>query len=185
MRTHHISLNKAPQGYQFSLEPKMVDIVDLLKDQKAANILDVGCGTGRHSRFLAKHAFSVYALDFSQKALVSLTKSIYRSQSKSLSPLRAHFTALPFQTACMDAILCFSTIHHGFHREIVQALQEFARVLHPGGFLFLDILSQNDPSYGIGTSIEPHTFVGGRSGEENIPHHYVSQNGNCQFVVSL
>ena len=41
--------------------------------------------------------------------------------------------------------------------------------------MFLDILSQNDPSYGIGTTIEPHTFVGGRIGEENIPHHYVSQ----------
>jgi hypothetical protein len=75
----------------------------------------------------------------------------------------------------MDAILCFSAIHHGLYREIVLAIQEFLRVLRPGGFLFLDILSRKDSTYGLGKALEPHTFVGGRSGEEDIPHHYVSQ----------
>ncbi len=83
-------------------------------------------------------------------------------------------TALPFQTGCLDAICCFSTIHHNRFADIVMTLQEFARVLRPGGFLFFDILSRNDPSYGRGSVLEPDTFIGSRSGEENIPHHYTS-----------
>jgi len=84
-------------------------------------------------------------------------------------------TSLPFQTACLDAICCFSTIHHNRFSDIVMILQEFARVLRSGGLLFLDILSRNDSSYGRGRLLEPHTFIGSRSGEDNIPHHYTSR----------
>jgi ubiquinone/menaquinone biosynthesis C-methylase UbiE len=174
MRTHHISLIEGPTGYQFSLAPRVSEVIRLLRDQHAISVLDVGCGTGRHSRYLAHHAFTVYALDVQHKTLASLTRPVNRNQPGHLYPVTASFTTLPFQTACMDAICCFSTIHHSRFSDIIRALQEFARILRPGGLLCLDILSRNDPSYGQGSLLEPHTFVGSRTGEDGILHYYAS-----------
>ena len=175
MRTHHISLIEGPTGHQFSLAPRVSEMIRLLKDQHAISVLDVGCGMGRHSRNLAHHAFTVYALDICHETLTSLARPINRDQPGHLFPVTASFTTLPFQTACMDAICCFSTIHHSRFSDIVMTLQEFRRILRPGGLLFMDILSRNDPSYGCGSLLEPHTFIGSRSGEDNIPHHYTSR----------
>jgi ubiquinone/menaquinone biosynthesis C-methylase UbiE len=174
MRTHHISLIEGPTGYEFSLAPRVSKMIRLLKDQGALSVLDVGCGTGRHSRYLAHYAFTVYALDICHETLTPLTRPVNRDQPGHLYPVMASMTSLPFQTASLDAICCFSTIHHNRFSDIVMTLREFARVLRPGRLLCLDILSRNDPSYGRGSLLEPHTFIGSRSGEDNIPHHYTS-----------
>ena len=174
MRTHHISLIEGPAGFEFSLAPRVSEMIHQLKDQHAVSVLDVGCGTGRHSRHLSQHGFIVYALDTSHETLTSLARPVNRDQSGHLYPVMARMTALPYQAACLDAVCCFSTIHHNRFSDIVMTLQEFTRVLRPGGYLCLDILSRNDPSYGRGSVLEPHTFIGSRSGEDNIPHHYTS-----------
>ena len=150
-------------------------MIRLLQDQRACSVLDAGCGTGRHSRHLAHHGLTAYALDICHETLVPLTQPVRRDQPGHLVPVTAGMASLPFQTACMDAICCFSTLHHSRFSDIVMTIQEFARVLRPGGLLFLDVLSQNDPSYGRGRQLEPHTFIGSRSGEEDIPHYYTSR----------
>ncbi len=47
--------------------PEVIDIVPLLP--KSAKILDVGCGDGRHSLYLADLGFEVDAFDISQNAI--------------------------------------------------------------------------------------------------------------------
>jgi len=175
MRIHHISLLESSTGYQFSLAPKVNEMVELLKAHQVFSVLEVGCGMGQHSRYLIHHAFKVYALDIHYEILASLTPSVTPTHPGHFCPVTASFTKLPFQTASMDAIWCLSTIHHSNFSGIVMALQEFARILRPGGFLCLDILSRNDPSYGQGIPLGSHTFIGSRTGEEDIPHHYTTQ----------
>ncbi len=55
-------------------------------------------------------------------------------------------------------------------------IDEIHRVLKPNGILITDLLSVEDQSFGIGKMIEANTFVGGRKGEEGIPHHYTDEN---------
>jgi ubiquinone/menaquinone biosynthesis C-methylase UbiE len=185
MRTHHISLLESPTGYQFSLAPKVDEMVELLKAHQVVSVLDVSCGIGQHSRYLIHHAFMVYALDIHYDILASLTPSVTPTHPGYLCLVTANFTRLPFQTACMDTIWCLSTIHHSRFPGIVMALQEFTRILCPGGFLCLDILSRNDPSYGQGTPLEPHMFIGSRIGEEDIPHHYTTQEEITQILSAF
>jgi cyclopropane fatty-acyl-phospholipid synthase-like methyltransferase len=58
------------QGRVFS-EPHedMPGIVQLLQDQGASTILDLGSGTGRHVVYLAQRGFSVFGLDSSLEGI--------------------------------------------------------------------------------------------------------------------
>ena len=43
------------------------------------------------------------------------------------------------------------------------------------GVVGTDFVTTEDSTYGIGKEIAPKTFVGGRPGEENIPHYYTTR----------
>ena len=44
-------------------------LVKLFKELKVKNILDLGCGSGRHLVYLAKHGFNVYGFDVSEHGI--------------------------------------------------------------------------------------------------------------------
>ncbi|NLB54127.1 MAG: hypothetical protein GX808_14485, partial [Syntrophomonadaceae bacterium] len=50
---------------QKDLLPTVVSAVELFKSSNVKNVLDLGCGTGRHSIFLANSGFAVTATDIS------------------------------------------------------------------------------------------------------------------------
>lgn len=54
-------------------------------------------------------------------------------------------------------------------------IDEIYRILKLNGVLIADILSTEDQSFGVGEQIEKNTFVGGREGEDGIPHHYSNE----------
>ena len=54
---------------QIQVLPRVRRIVPFLKQNKVRKILDLGCGTGRHTVFLAQHGFNVTAIDISDAAL--------------------------------------------------------------------------------------------------------------------
>ena len=60
-------------------------------------------------------------------------------------------------------------------------INEIFRVLKPGGILITDLLSIEDDSFGLGEEIEKNTFVGGREGEEGIPHFYTTDKEIKEF----
>lgn len=51
--------------------------------------------------------------------------------------------------------------------------------------MHVDFLSVYDDSFGLGQEIEKNTFVGSREGEENVAHHYITDEGiqelTCKF----
>ncbi len=54
----------------------MNSLIKLLKKEKARRILDLGCGTGRHTILLAKSGFDVYGMAISREGLKLTRKSI-------------------------------------------------------------------------------------------------------------
>lgn len=97
------------------LEPheNMANLAGFLKQRDAKTILDLGCGTGRHTVFLAAQGFDVYGLDSSFQGL-ELTKEWLKE-----SNLNAHLTmqdmskSLPYQDNFFDAVISVQVIHHG------------------------------------------------------------------------
>ncbi len=143
--------------------------------QGYGRVLDLCCGYGQHSLDLAEKGFYVTALDQDQKKIDHLS-NISRNYDYHIDIVNADMKDTSLKSSSYDAILCISAIHHQTYYNITKTIDEIHRLLVPNGLLLLDILSTDDMTFGMGTQIEHNTFVGSRSGEENVPHHYVTEN---------
>ena len=71
----------------------------------AKNILDVGCGTGRHAVWLAEQGFSVHGCDLSP-AMIAHAQSVAVSSGLEVEFFEADMSALPTGLGPYDGILC-------------------------------------------------------------------------------
>lgn len=122
-------LNRHYQKEQFDLVQK------LLPDVEGRAILDIGCGTGRNSRYFASRGAMVMGIDFSGRAIDiarELSKGsnpAYRQQSIfDLSEKEGYDIAVSWGTV---AIACKNK------SELLQALRNIRQALKPGGTLLL------------------------------------------------
>lgn len=108
------------------------------RDLAGRLILEIGCGRGDFSCWLAKQGerpARVVAADF---ALTALAKGARYAKGANLSSLAwqaADVQSIPFTDSSFDTVFSCETIEH-VPRPFV-ALVELARVLKPGGRLFL------------------------------------------------
>ena len=166
---------------QFRVLPKIRRASSIFKKANYEKILDLGCGTGRHTIFLAKEGFSVYATDISTTGI-----NIVKNKAKSLGLNNIHFKQhdmrrIPFADSFFDAVVCTWTIYHGTLNEIRKTVGEIYRVLKPNGTVLTDFLSLADATYGLGEEIERNTFFGAKNQEEDIPHHYSTREELIQL----
>jgi SAM-dependent methyltransferase len=113
-------------------------LVTLLDLPVGARVLDVPCGQGRHARLLAEAGYAVDALDYSAHLLRVARASPATSTGQRVRYHRGDMRTLPARwTGRFEAVVNLFT-SFGFFRhpaEDVRVLQEFARVLVPGGVL--------------------------------------------------
>lgn len=109
--------------------------------------LDIACGTGNYSRFLASRGYHVTALDFSSRAL-AVARSRAEPSAMPIEYIEADVTRLSAVLAAkrqFDLVLDYSLIHHlppdDFHRHA----RQFASRLTPTGKLLVVCYSDTDP----------------------------------------
>ena len=155
-----------------SFTPFFKENIQLFKEIGYERILDIGCGYGKHSIYLAENNFNVTSIDINAQAIEWLKRYIDRKSISNITLIQADMNSLPFQDNYFDAVICTSVLHHQDFKQIENSISEIYRVLRRRGYFLFDFLSVEDDSFGIGEEIEKNTFVGSREGEENIPHHY-------------
>lgn len=104
-----------------------------LPDLHDRDVLEIGCGTGVNTRYLAEQGRSVHALDFSTGML---------DQARANVPAaHVHFEQQDIRQtwsladASVDLVICTLVLEHIEHLE--PAFDEAARVLRPGGEFFV------------------------------------------------
>ncbi len=112
---------------------------DTLARSGRRNVLDVGCGGGRHVIHLLRLGMSVTAGDVWAPALAETRRWLAREGLHAYL-VKLDMTALPFADATFDAVLSVNVLHHAQPSEARAAVQEVLRVLRPGG-LFLAVLA--------------------------------------------
>jgi ubiquinone/menaquinone biosynthesis C-methylase UbiE len=158
------------QGY-FTVLPKIKKAVGLFRQKGYRRILDLACGTGRHTLYLAQRGFELYATDMAGTAL-----EMAREKAEKLGLYNIHFQehdmrSIPFADNYFDAVICTLAIHHGTAEQIQKTIDEVYRVLTPGGIFITDIPSVTTGGYKNGREIEKNTLIG-KKAEEDVPHHY-------------
>ncbi len=142
----------------------------LLREAGASRALDLGCGAGRHSIFLASLGFSVLAFDASISGI-----AFARSQVKgdSINFAIGLMTELPIEDFSFDYLVAWNVIYHGNRTIVSRSLGEIRRVLRPGGFFQGTLLSKSNDRCGRGREIAPDTYVlEGAQDDKAHPHVY-------------
>lgn len=112
-------------------------LIEIMQLPVGARILDVPCGQGRHAHLLAEAGYDVDGLDYSAHLLAAAEK---RGTGKTLRYTRGDMRKLPAKwRGKFDAVINLFTSFGFFShpREDAKVIEEFARVLKPGGiFVF-------------------------------------------------
>ena len=118
-------LNEWEKNFNFYFQPVKTDF---LKDR---TVLEVGCGKGRHTYYIAKIAKEIIAVDFSQAIDVA---SYNNKEHKNIHFIQADIDNLPFKKNFFDFIFCIGVLHHlpkpeqGFNK-LVDLLKNNAGIL--------------------------------------------------------
>lgn len=95
-------------------------------------VVDIGCGPGNTSGFLADLNVDVAGLDLSRNLVVEAKKRF-----RGIPFIRGDMIALPFGDGALDGITCFYGIVHFTGEQIQQAFQQAHRVLNYDGLFLL------------------------------------------------
>ena len=127
-------------------------------DRSAVRLLDLGCGTGACTWYMAREGFSVSAIDGSATGVEQTRKRLIH-EGLTADCQVGDFKHLPWKSASFDGALDNAAIYANPYSECRLAVQEVRRVLKPGGVFLSSNFTPQTWGYGLGEEVEPGGFV--------------------------
>ena len=123
-----------PKFYAQHLKPYTL----IAQEAYGKKILEVGCGDGFGSAFLAKTAGEVIGIDYDQKTILRAREKYILANLRFMS---MGADRLEFEDNCFDLVCSFQVIEHIPEDKIPRYLAEIKRVLRNDGKLYLSTLN--------------------------------------------
>ncbi|MHC4983586.1 MAG: class I SAM-dependent methyltransferase [Planctomycetota bacterium] len=129
----------------WSAEEPSPHVVKFLKrmagEIPGGELLDVGCGEGRHAIAAAGLGFEVTAIDYEPLALRRARRIARAKGAAGITFRKADIFHLPFRPGRFDAALDCGCLHHQRKSEWPAYKAAILRVLKPGGYFALSVFS--------------------------------------------
>ena len=123
---------------------------------KDARVADVGCGDGALARFMTRESAAVIGIEPGPAQLAKARTAAPAGDERYVMGLAE---ALPLRDASLDIVVLFNSLHHVPVALQRAALDEAARVLVPGGWLFIMEPLAEGPYFELTRPIEDETAV--------------------------
>ena len=117
-------------------------VIDAMGLSPGAQVLDVGCGYGRHAMELAARGFHVVGLDLSTPLLVRGGEEAHR-RGLTINFIRGDMRELDFDAQFDGAYCLFSTFGYFDDETNKKTASNIARALKPGGRVMFEILNRD------------------------------------------
>jgi ubiquinone/menaquinone biosynthesis C-methylase UbiE len=154
-----------------NIHDRVVEFADSMHARGCLRILDLGCGSGRHTAYLAAEGFEVWGMDNSPNGL-AFTRERLEKASLTADLRLADMEHLPYQDHFFDGVISIHVIFHNTRAGLERTLAEIDRVLRPGGRALVTFLSPRGYRYGAGDEIEKDTFITDSGVDKGERHHF-------------
>ncbi len=115
-------------------------LADFWQEEEVKNVLDVGCGSGKHLLKLVEAGFEVTGFDVSQEA-IRLAKERFKAAGERGEFKRASmYESWPYEDNSFGAVMALRSFNHGNRKQIREAIVEIKRVLKPQGWFYMSVL---------------------------------------------
>jgi tellurite methyltransferase len=141
---------KARQEYGFvwleTPDPSFAEMFQAIKDllPSYSRALDIGCGEGRNSFFLADNKLDVLGIDDAPTAIQVASELATLRNRTGVSFREMDALALPPSLGTFDVIVQWSVLNHLFPDQHTFFTSEVARLTKPGSFVLLSEYSTHD-----------------------------------------
>lgn len=119
------------------------------KPETDIRVLDIGCGNGRNSRYLASRGMRVIGIDLSPAQIdIARHRANEELPDADIEFFVGDATRLPFRDDRFDAVLYIATLHHLASRgQRAESLAEVHRVLGPGGLALVSVWAREQDKF--------------------------------------
>lgn len=154
--------------------PEIFPVVQRWQEKKYQSVLDLGCGTGRHSIFLANLGFTVSAFDLAEDGIDALRIKISDS-NLNIDIQLGDMLNLPYEPESFDCILSMFTIQHTDIEGLKIILKSIYSVLKPEGEAFITLTSKQSDSWEKhkDSRVNDNTLIKTEGPELDVPHTYL------------
>lgn len=160
-----------------AIQKEMSRIINVFRKYNIQRVLDLACGSGRYTAYLAEKGFELYGIDISEEG-IKKAESLLQDRS-----LHANFTVgsmykkLPYEDGFFDAVVCIRALHHGRIENIQKAISEIERVLKPNGLVYATVRKRIPKNRILPHRyIAPRTYVPLEGKEKGLVHYLFNKN---------
>jgi SAM-dependent methyltransferase len=158
-------------------EPELMALIPIMQAAGCRQVLDAGCGVGRHLLPLLQAGFQVGGVDCDAQVLGLLKKRLKDAGLAAAGPYlaQADLNRLPFRPGAFDLVVSIKVINHGYAATFRDYCRELDRVLKPGGRLFI-MVSPFEFAEQVRLpqtrELEPGTLVDIATPDGTLVHHF-------------
>lgn len=147
------------------------------KIRNQIKILDLGCGGGNNTYFLAKEGFNTFAVDGAPTS-IEITREKLSRENLSVKAKVANFKDLPFKNGLFDCVVDRASIYCNIWNDILLIFKEIKRVLKKGGRYIGFLPNLKHPAKKYGKEFEKNTYTNFKQGTYSHSEitHFFSKN---------
>lgn len=128
-----------------------------VKDRGGIRILDLGCGIGANSWFIAREGFSVYGIDGSPTAL-EIARHRFDDERLQGDFINSYLSSIPLGDRYFDTVIDVEALSCNSIKDSEQILKEVYRILKPNGQFISIAFKKGSWGDGTGDVIDSYTY---------------------------